>query len=44
MYAGKLPDDYDVEKDASDLMKIADKYQIKPLVEYNEKRLIGRFG
>jgi hypothetical protein len=26
------------------LMKIADKYQIKPLVEYNEKRLIGRFG
>jgi hypothetical protein len=44
MYAGALPDDYDVEDDAADLMKIADKYEIKPLIEYNEKRLIERFG
>jgi hypothetical protein len=44
MYAGTMPQNYAAEKDATTLMKIAHKYQIKPLTEYNEKRLIERFG
>jgi hypothetical protein len=42
MYAGKLPKEYDVEKDAISLLKIADKYQIHQLMDLNEKKLIGR--
>jgi hypothetical protein len=44
MYSGTLPKNYDVGKDAAELMKIADKYQVQPLVEYNEHKLIKRFG
>jgi hypothetical protein len=43
MYAGTLPEDYDVDKDSIPLMKIADKYLIRPLVELNEHKLIQRF-
>jgi hypothetical protein len=42
MYAGTLPKEYDVEKDALPLLKIADKYQIHQLMDLNEKKLIGR--
>jgi hypothetical protein len=44
MYSGTLPKNYDVGKDAAALMKIADKYQVQPLVEYNEHKLIKRLG
>jgi hypothetical protein len=43
MYAGALPKNYDVEKDSAALIKIADKYEIKPLMGFNEHKLIGRF-
>jgi uncharacterized protein (DUF2249 family) len=41
MYTGKLPEDYDIEKGA-DLMKIANKYLIKPLMELNKQIMMGR--
>jgi hypothetical protein len=42
MYTGTLPKDYDVKKDAAALIAIADKYQIKPLRDFNEQKLIER--
>ena len=44
MYTGTFPaENYNVEKDAVPLMSIAHKYQIKPLVEFNEQKLVERF-
>jgi hypothetical protein len=42
MYGRKLPDDYDIEKDAIPLLKIANKYQIKSLMDLIEEQLIER--
>jgi hypothetical protein len=48
MYTGKVPDSYydydvdDAEKDILPLMAIAHKYQIKPLIEFNEQILSRR--
>jgi hypothetical protein len=43
MYTGKLSkEQYDEEKDAISLMKIAHKYQIKALIDFNEKNIIDR--
>jgi hypothetical protein len=43
IYTGKVSENgYDAEKDALPLMAIAHKYQIKPLMDYNEQKLIER--
>jgi acetamidase/formamidase len=42
IYKKKVPEDYAVEKDAVALLNIAHKYQIKPLMEYNERKLVKR--
>jgi hypothetical protein len=43
MYTGTLEKgQYDAEKDAVLLMKIANKYQIKALMDFNEKNLNDR--
>jgi hypothetical protein len=43
MYTGgQLPDDYNAGKDAMDLMKIANKYQIKSLMDLIEQQLTVR--
>jgi hypothetical protein len=42
LYAGDLPPNYDVERDAIPLAICANKYGIKPLMEYNGSRLIER--
>jgi hypothetical protein len=45
MYTGKLPGalgNYDIETDTLPLMAIAHKYQIKPLMDFNEKVLSER--
>jgi hypothetical protein len=40
MYNKKVPEDYyAVERDAVALLNISHKYQIKPLMEYNERKL-----
>jgi hypothetical protein len=45
MYTGKLSkEQYDEEKDAANLLKIAHKYQIKSLIDLNEKKLLDRFS
>jgi hypothetical protein len=45
IYTGKVPaKDYEAEKDALPLMAIAHKYQIKPLVEFNEQILTERYS
>jgi hypothetical protein len=44
MYAGELPKEYDIEKDAGPLMHIANKYQIQPLVHLIEQDLVSRFA
>jgi hypothetical protein len=43
MYTGKISDDYDKEEDALPLLTIANKYQIKPLMDFNEQILVDRF-
>jgi hypothetical protein len=43
MYTGELPKEYAIEKDAVPLMLIANKYQIKSLLEFNVQKLIDRF-
>jgi hypothetical protein len=40
MYRGKMSDDYDREQDALPLLAIAHKYQIKPLMDFNEQILV----
>jgi hypothetical protein len=42
MYSGKVSDDYDRKKDALPLLTIAHKYQIKPLIYFNEQILVER--
>jgi hypothetical protein len=42
MYSGKMPPGYDVNKDAVALISIAHKYQLKPLVDFNEQKLVER--
>jgi hypothetical protein len=44
MYTGELPKEYAMETDAGPLMHIANKYQIKPLVQLIEQQLIDRFA
>jgi hypothetical protein len=46
MYTGKVPDSYyeEAERDALPLMAIAHKYQIKPLIEFNEQILVVRYS
>jgi hypothetical protein len=45
LYTGTLADEiYAIELDAVPLMKIADKYQIHSLMEFNEEKLIERFA
>jgi hypothetical protein len=44
MYTGALPNEYAVETDAGPLMHIAMKYQIKPLVQLIEQRLVNRYA
>jgi hypothetical protein len=44
MYTGKISDDYDREEDALPLLTIAHKYQIKPLIYFNEQILVERFA
>jgi hypothetical protein len=43
IYTGDLPTEYNCETDAIPLMYIAKKYQIKPLMDFIEKKLIERF-
>jgi hypothetical protein len=43
MYSGKVSNDYDRKKDALPLLTIAHKYQIKPLIDFNEQILVERF-
>jgi hypothetical protein len=43
MYTGNISDDYDKVADALPLLTIAHKYQIKPLVEFNEEILSRRY-
>jgi hypothetical protein len=42
MYTGKVSEDYDREEDALPLLTIAHKYQIKPLMDFNEQILVER--
>jgi hypothetical protein len=42
IYTGDLPKDYDVDNHAIPLMYIANKYQIHPLVNYNQQKLVAR--
>jgi hypothetical protein len=42
MYTGKISEDYDREEDALPLLTIAHKYQIKPLMDFNEQILVER--
>jgi hypothetical protein len=42
MYTGDLPTEYSMETDAGPLMHIANKYQIKSLIELIEHGLINR--
>jgi hypothetical protein len=44
MYTGNISDDYDKVADALPLLTIAHKYQIKPLMYYNEHILVERFA
>jgi hypothetical protein len=46
MYTGELPKEYAIETDAVPLMHLANKYQIKSLVELIEieQELVGRFA
>jgi hypothetical protein len=39
---GKLPKEFNTEEDAPHLMKIANKYQIEPLMDLIEEQLISR--
>jgi hypothetical protein len=43
MYTGKVSDDYDRDENTIPLMAIAHKYQIKPLIDFNERILVERF-
>jgi hypothetical protein len=42
MYTGALPKDYEVDRDAGALIGIANKYQIKPLHDFNVQKLTLR--
>jgi hypothetical protein len=42
MYTGKISEDYGREEDALPLLTIAHKYQIKPLIDFNEQILVER--
>jgi hypothetical protein len=44
MYTGELPTEYDIETDAGPLMHMANKYQIKALIQLIEQQLIDRFA
>jgi hypothetical protein len=44
MYTGALPTEYAIEADASPLLYIANKYQIKSLIQSIEQELIARFA
>jgi hypothetical protein len=44
MYTGELPKEYDIETDAAPLIKIANKYQIESLIEFNAQKLVDRFA
>jgi hypothetical protein len=44
IYTGELPTEYSFETDAGPLMHIANKYQIKSLVQSIEQELINRFA
>jgi hypothetical protein len=43
LYTGELPTEYSIVKDAVPLLYIANKYQIKSLVQLIEKQLVNRF-
>jgi hypothetical protein len=42
MYNGRKPEEFDVDTDAPHLMKIANKYQIEPLMDLIEDELVDR--
>jgi hypothetical protein len=44
MYTGDLPQEYAMETDAGHLLHIANKYQIKSLVQTIEPQLVNRFA
>jgi hypothetical protein len=44
MYTGDLPKEYAMETDAGPLLHIANKYQIKSLVQTIEPELVNRFA
>jgi hypothetical protein len=44
MYTGELPKEYAVETDAGPLLYMANKYQIKPLIQSIGLTLINRFA
>jgi hypothetical protein len=42
LYTGELTPDYDAQMDGIPLARIANKYEIKPLTECNEGKLVDR--
>jgi hypothetical protein len=44
LYTAELPEEYDIAKDAAPLIKIANKYQIESLMEFNAQKLVDRFA
>jgi hypothetical protein len=43
LYTGELPKEYAIETDVGPLLHIANKYQIKSLIQLIEQELINRF-
>jgi hypothetical protein len=43
MYTAEMPTEYAIETDAGPLLHMANKYQIKPLIQSIEQALISRF-
>jgi hypothetical protein len=44
LYTNELPEEFAIETDAGLLMHIANKYQIKSLVQLIERKLVNRFS